>query len=211
MSIYLIYHPPRAVSCFDTLSVYHDSISGNQDPFIWNKRFLHSYCHITQMSSMVGDINFLVSGNTFPNFSHLYCDLLFVVAEKIYWSDPNNIADDDQMVDSLDAYNDHYRRGGLQHPLKRRRRFTLKADPARSFQPQDANQRLIDIVPYLSKLGVPIDVLRQGLRAGFVAKQFRLTIYTERLYSWLNQDAAIKLTGEALETIRKQNTQLASP
>lgn len=49
MSGYLIYHPSRSVATFDTVIVYHDHIGGNQDPYIWNEPFLHTYCHITQM------------------------------------------------------------------------------------------------------------------------------------------------------------------
>lgn len=211
MSGYLIYHPPRAVSRFDTMAVYHDSIGGNQDPYMWNRHFLHTYCHITQMSPAVGHINFWASGDTFPNFTHLYCDLVFVVAAKVYWQDANSIAANDPLVETDEAFIDHYRWANRQHRLKRRRRFTLKADPVRSFQPQDANQRLIDIVPYLHTLGVPIAALRQGLRAGFNSKPLQLNAQAESLYTWLNQQAAIKLYGEALQSIRKNNTQLASP
>lgn len=211
VSGYLIYHPPRAVSRFDTLAVYHDSINGNQDPYLWNTRFLHTYCHITQMSPAVGHINFWVSGDTFPNFTHLYCDLVFVVAAKVYWPEANTIAADDPLVETVEAFVDHYRWATRQHRLKRRRRFTLKADPLRSFQPQDASQRLIDIVPYLQTLGLPIAALRQGLRAGFNSQPFHLGDQAENMYTWLDQHAARKLYGEALQTIRKENPQLASP
>src|SRR5947207_15715409 len=100
MSGYLIYHPRRAVSRFDTLTVYHDPIrESNQDPYVWNERFLHTYCHITQMHSAVGDINFWVSGDHFPNFTHLWCDLVFVVAEKTHWEKANDINVDDPLID----------------------------------------------------------------------------------------------------------------
>ena len=66
MAGYLIYHPKREVSKFANLVVYHDSTTGNQDPYIWNQPFLHTYCHITQMSPEVGHINFWVGGDTFP-------------------------------------------------------------------------------------------------------------------------------------------------
>jgi len=211
MSGYLIYHPPRAMSRLDTLAVYHDSIVGNQDPYIWNTRFLHTYCHITQMSPVVGHINFWVSGDTFPNFMHLYCDLVFVVAAKEYWSDANTIAADHPLVETDEAFTDHYRWANRQHHLKRRRRFTLKADPIRSFQPQDVNHLLIDIVPYLETIGIPLAALRKGLRTGFTSKPFRINIHAESLYTWLNQHAAIKLYGEALQSIRKNNSHLASP
>ncbi len=103
MSGYLIYHPSRAVAKFDAAVVYHDHIGGNQDPYVWNTQFLHTYCHITQMKPSEGDINFWVSGDSFPNFSHLYCDLVFVVAEKAYWKSANTIDRDNAIVDTDEA------------------------------------------------------------------------------------------------------------
>lgn len=210
MSGYLIYHPSRVVSQLENRVIYHDSTRGNQDPYIWNTQFLHSYCHITQMSPQIGDINFWVSGDTFPNFSHLYCDLVFVVAEKQYWTEPNTIALKDSLVDSPQAYRDHYV-WASQHFFKRRRRFTLKADPEPSFQPQNSHQQLIDIVPYLNNLGLSTEELRQELRAGFTSQPYRLSSHTKPLYDYLAQQAAIKLVGAELGAIRQQNPQLASP
>src|SRR4030042_2295763 len=132
---YLIYHPKRQRSKIDNLVIYHDSSRGNQDPYIWNRRFLHTYCHITQMSPKEEYINFWVSGDSFPLFTQLYCDLVFVVQEKKYWTNRNFIAPNDPIVDTAEAYNDHYQ-WAYQHPYKSRRRFTLKADPLLSFQPQ---------------------------------------------------------------------------
>jgi hypothetical protein len=85
------------------------------------------------MIANVGDINFSVSGDSFPNFSHLYCDLVFVVAEKVSWENANTIDRNDVIVDTDEAYNDHYRWAMHQHYLKRRRRYTLKTDSERSF------------------------------------------------------------------------------
>jgi hypothetical protein len=210
MGAYLIYHPPRVVSQLENRLIYHDSTKGNQDPYIWNTGFLHSYCHITQMSPQIGDINFWVSGDTFPNFSHLYCDLVFVVVEKRYWTEANTIAPKDSLVDSPQAYRDHYV-WASQHFFNRRRRFTLKADPERSFQPQNSHQQLIDIVPYLNNLGLSTEELQQGLRAGFTSQPYHLSSHAKPLYDYLAQQAAIKLVGAELEAIRKQNPQLASP
>jgi hypothetical protein len=209
MSGYLIYHPSRAVKQFDASVVYHDNISGNQDPYIWNKQFLHTYCHITQMKPNVGDINFWVSGDLpFPNFSQLYCDLVFVVAEKVYWKNANIIDRNDIIVDSDEAYNDHYRWGEHQHHFKRRRRYTLKADPERSFQPQDLEKKLIDIIPFFNEQGKPIDDVRQGLRSGFNSKPLRLESLASSLYNWLEQYAQIKLDGVQLQNLRKSNPHL---
>ena len=161
------------------------------------------------MSPEVGDINFWVSGDTFPDFSHLYCDLVFAVYEKVHWEDANSIAEDDPIVDSHEAYSDHYR-WAYQHPFKRRQRFTLKAGPARSFQPQDDKQSLIDIVPCLNDMGISLEALRGGMHAGFQAQPYLLdSSIVSKLYDMLNQGAAIKLTGAELQNIRKHNPQLA--
>ena len=209
MSGYLIYHPRRDIAKFEAITVYHDYIGGNQDPYIWNKQFLHTYCHITQMSPVVGDINFWVSGDSFPNFSHLYCDLVFVVAEKVYWENANTIDRNNTIVDTEHAYNDHYR-WAYQHHFKRRRRYTVKADPERSFQPQDIEQNLIDILPFLINQGLTIDEVRQGLRSGFNSKPLRLDSLILNLYDWLLKYAVVKLNGVHLQNLRENNPHLAS-
>jgi hypothetical protein len=211
MNGYLIYHPRRVVTKFDNVMVYHDHLGGNQDPYVWNSQFLHTYCHITQMKPEVGDINFWVSGDTFPNFSHLYCDLVFVVAEKVYWERANAIDRDDIIVDTDETYNDHYRWAMYQHLLKRRRRYTLKADTERSFQPQDPEKQLIDIVPFLINQGLSFDQIRSGLRSGFNSKPWRLESLSSQLYAWIEQCATIKLDGIQLQNIRKSSPHLASP
>lgn len=210
MNGYLIYHPSRTKSVFDSIVVYHDPIGGNQDPYIWNRKFLHSYCHITQMSSIVGNINFWVSGDTFPNFNNLYCDLVFIIKEKTYWKNANTIDRTDTIIDTDEAYLDHYR-WAWQHPFKRRRRFTLKADPDNSFQPQNAFQELIDILPFLLEQGLTLPEIRRGMRSGFNSKPFSLNAsLAANLYSWLDRTAAIRLEGAKLQKIRENNPHLAS-
>jgi hypothetical protein len=199
MGGYLIYHPPRHKSVFGSVVVYHDHMGNhNQDPYIWNTQFLHTYCHITQMSPAVGHINFWVSGDTFPDFTHLYCDLVFVITAKVFWSEANTIAHDDPIVDNEESYSDHYRWGMYEHPFKRRRRYTLKADHERSFQPQYADHTLIDVVPFLTQMGLPLEKLRQGLRAGWQSKPYRIDAFAQQLYDWLYESASIHLAGTTL-------------
>jgi hypothetical protein len=208
---YLIYHPKRKVSTFGTVTVYYDTPSGNQDPYVWNRSFLHTYCHITQMTPEEGDINFWVSGDTFPSFTSMFCDLVFVVREKTYWSTANSIDRQDPMVDSDEAYADHYLWARHQHHLRRRRRFTLKADPDRSFQPQTRAGALIDIAGRLDELGVSRRTLRKEMRAGTASRPFRLDKdVAEGLYDWLERNAKRKLDGLALAKVRKDNPELAS-
>jgi hypothetical protein len=78
----LIYDPRREFRRFGETAVHFDSAKGNQDPYLWNDAFLHSYCHITQLHPEAGDINLWVSGDRFQELSNLYCDLVFVVAGK---------------------------------------------------------------------------------------------------------------------------------
>jgi hypothetical protein len=178
---YLIYHPSRTKSVFDSIVVYHDSIVGNQDPYIWNCKFLHSYCH-----------------------------LVFIIKEKTYWKNANTIDRTDATIDTDEAYLDHYR-WAWQHPFKRRRRFTLKAAPDNSFQPQNAFQELIDILPFLLEQGLTLPEIRRGMRAGFNSKPFSLNAsLAANLYSWLDRTAAIKLEGAKLQKIRENNPHLAS-
>lgn len=211
MNGYLIFHPKRDISTFGDVTVYHDSTIGNQDPYIWNVKFLHTYCHITQMQSEITNINYWVSWDKFPNFSHLYSDLIFFVEQKLYWKQRNTIDRDDPIVDSMEAFIDHYQWACGEHCFKRRRRFTLKADPDRSFQPQAANKELIDVVPFLVNAAMSLDELNRKSRAGFNSQPFSLdSRVAVSLYEYLEQQASIKLRGKELELIRRNNPQLAS-
>jgi hypothetical protein len=126
----LIYHPRREFRRFGETGVSFDSPRGNQDPYLWNTVFLHSYCHITQFHAEAGDINVWVSGDRFPDFTRLYCDLVFVVASKCRWSAANDLSPGDPLVDSAEAWADHYRWHG-QHPLARRSRWPFRLGTVR--------------------------------------------------------------------------------
>ena len=102
-----------------------------------------------------------MSGDRFPQFSRLLCDLVFVVDRKYPWTRANDLSRDDPVVDSGEAWADHYR-WYPQHPLTRRSRFTLKADPEHSFQAQADDAGLIDIVPLLEDRGITLASLRAG-------------------------------------------------
>ena len=211
MSGWLIYHPERSCSRFGDPIIYHDSTQGNQDPYIWNRRFLHSFCHITQMSPEIGDICFWVSGDTFPNFSRLLCDVVFYVEEKTYWRDANAMSPDDPMVDSVEAYTDHYWWAGVEHPFRRRRRFTLKAAESLSFQPQTSAMQLLDIAPILSTIGLEADAIRRELRAGIGSKPMRLAQpLAKALYDAVCDAAAVRFVGPELQQIHRQHPELAS-
>ena len=98
----------------------------------------------------------------------------------------------------------------IRDSYQRRRRFTLKADPESSFQPQNISQELIDIVPFLLQQGLTLTQLRKNLRSGFTSKPMALGLIAAKLYSWLNQYANVKLSGAKLQKIRQENSHLAS-
>ena len=213
MSSHIIYHPKRLVTKFGGQYVYHDKTRANQDPYVWNNRFLHTYCHMSELRSpTAGDINFWVSGDRFPEFNQLFCDLVFVVEEVSVWANRNYIAPDDTIVDSAEAYNDHYIWASHEHEYKRRKRHTLKADSKKSFQPQDPAGQLIDIAPYLGHLGFSIANLRDSLRKGRGSKPKPLEATVAKLlYDDIIRAASTKLFGKDLQVIRRKALQLASP
>lgn len=207
---WLIYHPRRVSRVIDGRQIHFDSTEHNQDPYIWNDRFLHSYCHITQMSPEEGDIEFWMTGDSFPHFTALYCDLVLVIDEKRYWFDSNNIAPNDPMVDSEAAYADHYS-WAEDHPFRRRKRFTLKANPSQSFQPQTTDGELIDIVPGLVQVGLTAEVVARGIKSGYAAKPMQLNReQSAGLYDWINGQSPVKLIGPQLSLIRDKHPKLSS-
>jgi hypothetical protein len=206
----LIYHPRREFRRFGDVGVYFDSPSGNQDPYLWNDAFLHSYCHITQLHAEVGDINLWVSGDRFPQFGSLYCDLVFVVAAVCPWAQANHLERRDPLVDSDEAWADHYR-WHHQHPLARRERRTLKADPARSFQPQTSDGSLIDIVPLLREHGITLESLQGGMRAGTGSQPMTIPVTAaEAITQSLSGKDHITLTGPQLRQLRLDHPELQS-
>lgn len=209
MSGYLVYHPRRVITQFGPIVVHHDRPGGNEDPYVWNERFLHTYCHMTQMTPQEGMFIFWVSANRFPCFSHLVCDLVFVVDKKLYWRDKNRMEATDPMVDSERAFEDHYRWAEEQHRFKRRRRFTLKADPSRSFQPQTSSGTVIDVLPELQALGLRLGELRRRLGSTVGSRPCALTdAQASGLASWLESTADIRLTGAELARLRNPESGL---
>lgn len=206
---YLIYHPKRQLSEIVGFKVYHDSFGHNEDPYIWNKNFLHSFCHITQISPKVGSYIFWVSGDTYPDFKKLNCDCVFVVKEKTYWATANKIEVTDPLVDNEQTFRHHYNWVNPphnEHVFKKRKRYTLKGDENLSFQPQDKDQNLIDIVPLLNDKGISIEFLRSSIsrtkngKHALNSRPFKLTDeLTEKLYNYLSNSSII-IKGQMIET-----------
>tara|TARA_Y100001934_G_scaffold201122_1_gene237153 strand:+ start:2229 stop:2855 length:627 start_codon:yes stop_codon:yes gene_type:complete len=201
----LIYHPQRIKTNVTSCTVYHDSFQGNEDPYLWNKQFLHSYCHITQLKNEVGQINFWISGDTYPNFTKLLCDCVFVVASKHYWKDANHMTLENPIVDNEQTFQHHYRWVNPtfnHHPFKRRRRYTLKADPDKSFQPQNRNRELIDILPFLNSCGLETQTLIHSITSKSGSRPFKLPEGLGfKLYYFLRENAVIKLYGKDIANL----------
>ncbi|MBS4035865.1 MAG: hypothetical protein KGZ85_15480 [Ignavibacterium sp.] len=196
---YLIYHPERCRYNNGKLTIYHDSFGGNEDPYIWNEKFLHTYCHITQLSNYKNQVNFWVSGKPSLNdFTELNCDCVFHIAEKIFWKDNNKISRNDYIVDNEQTFQHHYK-WVHNHPFKKRKRYTLKAEPDTSFQPQDAKDNLLDILPFLNKNGLQTDFLIKAFKAGVGSKPHKLDENIgKKLYDFLFSCAKVKLYGKDL-------------
>lgn len=202
MGHYLVYHPRRVVTSVNGVLVHHDSFVGNQDPYVWHTHFLHSYCHITEMKLKPGDITIWVSGDTFPNFTALYCDLVFKVLHKCVWSDRNFIEKTDPIVDSHAAFEDHYK-WAHHHRFVRRRRYTLKADPEGSWQPQMQNGLLPDLLPALISNNLSLETLRSRIRANKGSRPMPLGASVARsLVRSLEQGAHLLLRGSTLAPLR---------
>ncbi len=212
---WLIYHPPRKKTKVGNYIVHHDKFSSNQDPYIWNNPFLHSFCHITQLSNKQGQINFWISRDEedkYPYFSKLHCDLVFVVKTIHEWTQPNFINRHNKIVDNNQAFKHHYNWVNpphSQHHFKgtkrQRTRYTLKADNRKSFQPLHKNGKLIDILPFLNDHGIKTETLQDNMtltkngKAARPSRPYQLdSTIGQKLYEYLKDNASIKLIGSFL-------------
>ncbi|UXR75875.1 MULTISPECIES: hypothetical protein [unclassified Staphylococcus] len=114
MSYYIIWHPMRKAYKFDNKIYFSDPINkkNNQDPYVWNKNILWSYCQLNKYVMQIGgrnspksklidvleegDIVFFVTSNPSTDSIYLeslkefkeniYCDLVFKVESIINWN-----------------------------------------------------------------------------------------------------------------------------
>ncbi len=113
-------------------------------------------------------------------------------------------------MDSREAWADHYRWYD-QHRLTCRSRYTLKADPGQSFQPQAAGGALIDILPCLAGHGFTLDSLRAGMRAGTGSQRMTIPVPVGEAIAQVLSRALIILRGAELRGIRLRHPELQSP
>src|SRR5260370_31476928 len=163
MNAYLLYHSDVETTSLPCgITVYHDRSRHKQGPFIFNERFLQNYCHMSWLRKrgiQQGDLYFWVSageGVSREKYQELFCDLVFEVDQPdVEWSHPNNLKEDDPIVDSKQVWEDHYSLVPLDHPytpeqiLAGVKRFTAKAHPFNSFQPVDQYQQRPDVLALL--------------------------------------------------------------
>jgi len=123
------------------------------------------------------------------------------VASKCRWKNANQLSPDDPLVDSCEAWADHYR-WYPQHCLMRRSRYSLKADPGQSFQPQAASGALIDIMPCLAEHGIRLDSLQAGMRAGTGSQPMTIPVPAGEAIAQAVSHAPITLRGAELRRIR---------
>jgi len=135
---------------------------------------------------------------------------VFVVAGKCPWDDANDLNRDDPLVDSDEAWADHYR-WYAQHPFTRRSRYTLKADPGRSFQAQSEDGSLIDVVPLLRDQGIGLHELQAGMHAGTGSQPMTIAIAAAEAIKETLKHAPRILTGPELRKVRLNHPDLASP
>jgi len=207
---YLVYHPKREITEIGKLKVYHDNFSDNQDPYLWNEQFLHSFCHITQLTVEPVNILFWVSGDTYPNFTKLLCDCVFVIDSKVYWENANQIQPTDLIVDNEQSFEHHYKWVNPpfnQHLFKRRRRYTLKANSDKSFQPQTEKRDLIDVIPFFEQQGISTDTLINSMsknksgKKSMNSRPFKLTPEQSlKLYDYLTENSPTKIKGKDIKS-----------
>jgi len=231
---YIIFHPPRKKMTLSGGNIFFDNNDHNQDPYIWNKQFLHSTCHMTELTAVqkcqdFSNKNFVlfwVSGRENQKFKELIdeftvlnCDLVFVVDEKINWNENtlNHISIENNVVDSKEAYMDHYFWVPVDHPYTSTNygRFTLKADANESYQPQTGNGELINILDIITKVkNCSPEKLKEDLKKGNSGRSKPIPLTekeTEELFNRISSVTETKLKGSYLDVVRKSNAFLASP
>ncbi|MCY1563607.1 hypothetical protein NW133_01265 [Staphylococcus pettenkoferi] len=218
MTSYIFIHPERDCRKFDDIIVYHDSFIGNEDPYIWRKRFLHSFCKITDYSYNKNDEDdtiFWVSIKNENNENKYVCDLVFKVDECEFWYDSmkkqreairNNEAlniNSKVVENDCKALKYHFSLGEKDHSWSakyNRRRVTLKATED-SFQPQTQERKLLDITGMLKEvLGTKFNELGKKTNYGYKPVELNKE-QVKNLYCKINESSPIKLTGRELENL----------
>lgn len=218
MSSYIMLHKDRVKVQIDDLKIYCDSLRRNQDPYIWNENFLHTYCKINQIK-----VSELKKGDkifwfTRQGKSKWFVDLVFIVDSVHYWGKKqenqanstevknvefahyNLVELSDVKYDTV-LYEDHYKWAKIDHPKKSnkcKKRVTLIASED-SYQPQTENGELIEI-----DNSFKVFFEREPDNRGFLCK--KLTQYeVNYIDKYIENRCNKKLTGEVLSNLRRDD------
>lgn len=146
MPNYIMLHQNRIKVKIGDIVVYCDDFKGNQDPYIWSKNFLNTYCKTSQIKASElkkGDKLFWFSRQGRRSDDRWFVDLVFIVDKVIYWER----SDKERNVDGY-PFEDHFKWAKFDHPKigdRPKRRFTIIASKE-SYQPQTENKELIEII-----------------------------------------------------------------
>lgn len=215
--IILFFHNKRAQSKFtdsnsETHTIYHDNLSRNQDPYIWNKNFLYSFCKMKNISPSnvnVNDIIYFIEKQTIHtqsgNKTKFKCDLVFCVKQKFIWEQDKNIPLKNLSLPHVDKYTyfNHYYWTIFDHikpSTKPNKRFTFVANEDNSFQPHDKKTRiLIDVTKEIEQIFKHKTITTSTFNTNEVAiQEFQKKINNEELVH--------KFNGEYLEQFREKIT-----
>lgn len=175
--------------------VYYENYhSNNVCPYIFEKQFLHTFCK--RIAHKEWDIHIWVTytKNSKWAIESILCDLFFKIERIIYWS-----YDSPPSGFSKNARKFHFLRGRRQHKRKTYHTAIATND---SYQPQDSNWNLIDLVPFFKKIDIlDIDSVFKPLPRTWIRVDINKIneIDWDALLKYINSKAKIKLKGELLE------------
>lgn len=220
MNAFIMFHGQRCRKETATGDVcYCDSFKHNQDPYIFAKRFIHTYCKInllpcSQMNK--GDVIFWYTTDNSQE-GKWFCDLVFVLDEIKYWeplkkgvqSNSNDYKNDYKLSDINSKFyiadkteiEDHFKWAGIDHRKtkeKSHRRKSLFADPEKSFQPLNDRNRLI----CMDRIGLDLSDVK-GTNSGY-PKKILTEEECEKIIEHINKKAAKKLYGTELKKMRNK-------
>lgn len=166
MTCYILHHYKRQKAEYeDGKYIYFENNEWiNICPYIFNNRFIHTFCKAFPLEKEIWNIYFWVYAKwnlQKTSITNIFCDIIFVAWEKVVWKSPNNLrwkhSGKELYYENIEniLYRNHFKYcyDKKHHKLaKDTKRITLFADPNRSYQPQDENNNLIDIKPFLKGL-----------------------------------------------------------
>ncbi|WP_157049520.1 hypothetical protein [Weissella kandleri] len=184
--------------------IFADDLKGNQDPFVWNKNFLNSYCKKPWNRKYWNGIKYIIWVSSTDD-GKIYCDLVMLIKEYSAWENFVTPLYDGNLF----ANRDHYARFE-EHTTDNQRnnannmtRTTLKGDSDKSFQPLDENGELIEISDILRSNNVSI--IKAKDKNGKNVQNNIIKLYdsnSKQIYEDIIERSAFKIKGNSLAKIR---------